>query len=110
MMNPFRRLSYRWALIAALALALAQVQLLSLLGGFNPASASSNPGSITISRSYALPNQSLSPGTVWAWGRNDKGQLGDGTATTRPAPVQVGGRSGVTAVAAGAYHSLALRS
>jgi len=28
-------------------------------------------------------------GTVWAWGENEYGQLGDGTATNRSTPVQV---------------------
>ena len=28
-------------------------------------------------------------GTVWAWGDNDYGQLGDGTDTDRLTPVQV---------------------
>ncbi|MDG4551260.1 MAG: hypothetical protein P9G45_12725 [Candidatus Contendobacter sp.] len=49
-------------------------------------------------------------GTVWAWGRNKEGQLGDGTATDRPTPVQVIGLSGVTAIAAGAAYSIALKS
>jgi len=49
-------------------------------------------------------------GTVWAWGYNDLGQIGDGTTTNRPSPVQVGGLTGVVAVSAGTYHSLALKS
>ena len=36
-----------------------------------------------------------SDGTVWAWGSNSNGQLGDGTAVgTRSTPVQVGGLTG----------------
>ncbi len=29
-------------------------------------------------------------GTIWAWGRNDEGQLGDGTTTDTSSPIQVG--------------------
>jgi alpha-tubulin suppressor-like RCC1 family protein len=46
---------------------------------------------------YALKRD----GTVWAWGRNVYGQLGDGTTTERDAPVLVTGLSSVTAIAAG---------
>jgi alpha-tubulin suppressor-like RCC1 family protein len=57
-----------------------------------------------------------SDGTVWAWGANYFGQLGDGTtvAGLHPTPTQVkdpngtDGLSGAIAVSAGAYHSLAL--
>jgi hypothetical protein len=49
-------------------------------------------------------------GTLWAWGYNSKGQLGDETTTDRPAPVQVPGLSSVTTLAAGYSHSLALRN
>jgi alpha-tubulin suppressor-like RCC1 family protein len=51
-----------------------------------------------------------SDGTVWAWGLNDYGQLGDGTQTNRATPVQVQGLSDVVAVAAAIGHSLALKS
>ncbi len=47
-------------------------------------------------------------GTVWAWGRNNEGQLGDGTAENRSAPVRVKGLVGAIAIAAGREHSLAL--
>ena len=51
-----------------------------------------------------------SDGTVYAWGWNQFGQLGDGTMTDRTTPVQVSGLSGVTAISAGGNHSLALKS
>jgi probable HAF family extracellular repeat protein len=52
----------------------------------------------------------MSDGTLWAWGANSYGQLGNGSTTNSSTPVQVSGLSGVVAIAAGAYHSLALRS
>jgi alpha-tubulin suppressor-like RCC1 family protein len=51
-----------------------------------------------------------SDGTVWAWGSNLLGELGDGSTTNRSTPVQVAGLTGVTQVAAGQEFSLALRS
>jgi len=47
-------------------------------------------------------------GTVWTWGRNLEGELGDGTTTNRNSPVQVS-ITNVVAVAAGLYHSVALK-
>jgi len=51
-----------------------------------------------------------SDGTVWAWGYNNFGQLGDGTTTNRSTPVQVSGLSGISAIGAGSGHSVALKS
>jgi len=47
-------------------------------------------------------------GTVWAWGNNDDGQLGDGTQMARSTPVQVFGLRDIRQIAAGANHSMAL--
>jgi hypothetical protein len=57
----------------------------------------------------------LSNGSAKAWGRNEYGQLGVGTATTTGCEctntlVTVSGLSGPQALAAGGYHSLALLS
>ncbi len=42
-----------------------------------------------------------SDGTVWAWGDNRYGELGDGSTTTRYTPVQVTNLGSVVAIAAG---------
>jgi len=49
-------------------------------------------------------------GTVWAWGWNAFGQLGDGTTNDAHTPVQVSGLTNVVAISGRAYHCLALRS
>ncbi len=47
--------------------------------------------------------------TVWAWGANGYGELGNGTTTNSSVPVQVSNLTGATAIAVG-DHSLALKS
>ncbi len=47
---------------------------------------------------------------VWAWGYNNNGQLGDGFNIDQHSPVEVSGLTGVSAIAAGSYHSVALKS
>lgn len=49
-------------------------------------------------------------GTVWAWGSNIYGGLGNGTTTNTNVPVQVLVLTGVTAISAGGWHSAALKS
>lgn len=57
-----------------------------------------------------------SEGTVYTWGRNDYGQLGNGANTNSSVPVQVRGvggtgyLTGVVHIAAGGWHSLATTS
>lgn len=51
-----------------------------------------------------------SNGTVWSWGRNSEGQLGDGTLVQRTTPVAVYGLTNIVNVASGYYHSLAVKS
>jgi len=47
-------------------------------------------------------------GTLWAWGQNNVGQLGDGTTTDREYPVMV--MDNVVNIAAGGAHSMAVTS
>jgi alpha-tubulin suppressor-like RCC1 family protein len=53
-----------------------------------------------------------SDGTVWAWGYNPYGQLGDGTVDDKAAPIRVSFPAGtqLVNVAAGFFHSMALDS
>ena len=49
-----------------------------------------------------------SDGSLWAWGRNGAGQLGDGTGTSRSTPTKI--MDGVVQVSASEKHTLAVKS
>lgn len=51
-------------------------------------------------------------GSLWAWGRNAWGELGDGmpTESMRATPLRLGTENNWTSVAAGRYHSFALKT
>lgn len=49
-----------------------------------------------------------SDGTVWAWGNNTAGELGNGTTARSLTPVQ--GLSRVTSIAAGAFFGMAVQN
>jgi alpha-tubulin suppressor-like RCC1 family protein len=87
--------------------------------------ANGNPWSILQSTPFQVPNLSnvakvassydhtlaiLTDGTVWAWGANMFGQLGDGTNQARLTPVQVSGLTDVVAIATAYSYSLAMKS
>lgn len=56
------------------------------------------------SNSIALQNN----GTVWSWGDNTHGQVGDGTSLVRYSPVVVAGLPEVKAISTGMYHNVAV--
>ena len=49
-------------------------------------------------------------GSLWCWGYNTSGQLGDGTVTQRTAPTQVGTATTWSALATGQYHTCAAQA
>jgi alpha-tubulin suppressor-like RCC1 family protein len=49
-------------------------------------------------------------GTVWAWGKNSNGQLGDGTINDSNIPVQVSNLTEVKAIGVGQNHTVALKN
>lgn len=63
---------------------------------------------VAISAGYEFSVALKEDGTVWAWGRNDSGQLGNGTQQHSSVPVQVVGLPAMQKIAAGGYHALGL--
>lgn len=49
-------------------------------------------------------------GSVWAWGENHSGQLGDGSSSSKRKPVQVKLLSNIKFISAGGSHSVAVKS
>ena len=49
-----------------------------------------------------------SDGSVWSWGKNDQGQIGDGSTTNRTSPAPIPGLASVTDISAGQAFSMAL--
>jgi alpha-tubulin suppressor-like RCC1 family protein len=66
-------------------------------------------GSIAIASGFNHAMVLREDGTVWAWGRNESGELGDGTTVCKHTPVQVSGLSGIIAIAARNSTSVALK-
>ena len=48
--------------------------------------------------------------TLWAWGSNDDGQLGDGTTVNKTVPIQIGSSTIWSAIAAGDMRTVGLKS
>jgi len=77
---------------------------------YEPVRVKNLSGVIAVGTSDASSYAVKSNGTVWAWGDNSRGQLGDGTTTDRLTPVQVKNLTGVKAVEGNWYQCAALKS
>ena len=64
---------------------------------------------IAVAAGYDHALALKSDGSVWAWGKNLSGQIGDGSTTDRLTAVQVPALSGITSIAAGDGFSLAVQ-
>lgn len=49
-----------------------------------------------------------SDGTVWTWGSNEYGELGDGTNNQRNEPIQISNLKNIVKIACGDFHSMAI--
>ncbi len=78
------------------------IQVLSTYGG----------GIIHIAGGHDFSLALRRDGTVWSWGKNTFGQLGDSTTINKPYPIQVTPSFGgdITSIKAGYAHSLALKN
>ena len=81
---------------------------------FSPSEETTEPTSGQVFESLALGQDhtcGLTPaGATWCWGKNNHGQLGDGTTTDRTAPVQVQGGHSFVQITAGWNHTCGLTS
>jgi len=49
-------------------------------------------------------------GTLWAWGDNYSGQLGDGTTDNKSSPIQIGSDTNWSSISCGDYHTAAIKT
>jgi alpha-tubulin suppressor-like RCC1 family protein len=64
----------------------------------------------TIAAGYYHTLSIKNDGSLWGWGGNWNGVLGDGTTASKATPQQIGTNFDWTQVAAGIYHSVALKN
>lgn len=84
------------------------------VGQFTPVAVAGTPSgtaftSIRAARNGAHACGLRNDGSIWCWGLNQKGQLGNDSTTDSQIPVQVVGGGIYTAVETGSYHTCGLR-
>ena len=94
------------AVLAAVLLAAAAAAGTALVPGSAHVAGVASATAVSTAEDHACAL--FSDGTVRCWGKNDQGQLGDGTRTSRLTPVAVRGLSGVIQVSAAPGYTCAL--
>jgi|GEM_PF-2323380 len=74
-----------------------------------PVAVTSGTNVVALSLGYYSSYLVKNDGSLWAWGNNYYGIIGDGTTTSQKVPKQIY-ISGMSGVAAGQYHAVALKS
>lgn len=67
-------------------------------------------GSVTVAAGSEHTLALKTDGSLWAWGKNRSGQLGDGTTVNKSSPIRIGSDNNWKAVTAGRSHTLALKT
>ena len=67
-----------------------------------------NSGAVPVSAGVGSSFALKADGSLWAWGLNSFGQLGDGTTKGKATPVKI--MDSVASVSAGAYHAAAIKT
>jgi hypothetical protein len=78
-------------------------------GGSSPAQISGGGTWKAVTAGWQHSLAVKTDGTLWAWGRNDQGQVGNGSTVNQGIPFEVSSDTHWVAVAAGFGHSLALK-
>lgn len=65
---------------------------------------------VQVSNGFQYGLAIKSDGTLWGWGTNTSGKIGDGTTTTRTSPVQIGSGTNWAKVSAGTSHSVGIKT
>jgi len=68
-----------------------------------------NPMRVSVSASWQYTVAIRDDGSLWAWGDNRSGQLGDGTMTNRWVPTRIGADNNWASISAGWQHTVAIR-